>query len=140
MSPRNKNEKLAKENNELKSIISQKMQIQEEIMKKSIKAEYNRILSYKEMIRTLDGSIEALEGSLEQCKKIRQSVLNNRSFLSDTTNIMKNGKEDQKCKAQCDDELVIEPKNKIKEINNECNNSWSVENELFNRWGNKDHK
>lgn len=36
-----KNNKLAKENSTLKGIIAQKSQLQEEILKKTIKSEYN---------------------------------------------------------------------------------------------------
>lgn len=85
-----KNSKLAKENTSLKMIISQKMQAQEEILKKSIKAEYNQILSYKQMILVIEESIKALEGALEQCKNVQKTLIGNRRMLSDSTNITKN--------------------------------------------------
>ncbi|KAM0679818.1 hypothetical protein GINT2_001990 [Glugoides intestinalis] len=85
-----KNSKLAKENSSLKMIISQKMQAQEEILKKSIKAEYNQILSYKQMILVIEESIKALEGALEQCKNVQKTLVGNRRMLSDSTNITKN--------------------------------------------------
>lgn len=81
-----KNDRLAKENTNLKSIISQRMKTQEELLKRSIKAEYNQILTYRQMLEVLEKSIESLEEALEQCKRIQQTVVKNRKFLVDKTN------------------------------------------------------
>ena len=81
-----KNDKLARENNSLKSVITQRMKTQEDLLKRSIKAEYNQILTYRQMLEVLEHSVTSLEGALEQCKRIQQSVLKNRKFLADKTN------------------------------------------------------
>lgn len=81
-----KNNKLAKENTILKTLISQKDQIQEEILKKSIKSEYNTIITYKEMMSALEQSIGILEQSVVQCKNIKMNIEKNRKILSDKTN------------------------------------------------------
>ena len=81
-----KNDKLAKENNNLKTILSQRMEAQEELLKRSIKAEYNQILTYRQMLEVLDKSIESLEKALKDCRTIQESVIKNRRFLADKTN------------------------------------------------------
>lgn len=164
MSVQDKNNKLAKENNDLKMMITQKMQMQEEVMKKSIKAEYNQILSYKQMLKALDESISALEEALNQCKNIRQTILNNKRLLSDTTNIARKTTEGDKAEissfsayykeSAADENSVVEnrktsKKNKMKndlisesDLNtmhepNAQNSTKSkgIEKELFNKWG-----
>lgn len=86
----NKNNRLAKENNALKAMISQKDQAQEDILKRTVKAEYSQILSYKEMLKTIESSIQVLEQSVAECKKIQETMLKNRRILSDSTNLLKN--------------------------------------------------
>jgi hypothetical protein len=86
----NKNNRLIKENNALKAMISQKDQAQEDILKRTVKAEYSQILSYKEMLKTIESSIQVLEQSVSECKKIQETMLKNRRKLSDSTNLLKN--------------------------------------------------
>lgn len=82
-----KNSKLAKENSALKAIISKKSLVQEEIMKKTIKAEYSQILSYKEMLKAIEQNIQNLEEALCSCKDIHKNILKNKRLLFDTTNL-----------------------------------------------------
>lgn len=82
-----KNTKLAKENSNLKKTLSDKMRMQEEILKKSIKAEYNQIITYKKMLKAVDESIQALENALEGCRNVQKMVIGNRGFLIETTNL-----------------------------------------------------
>lgn len=84
-----KNSRLARENNSLKAVISQKTQAQEEILRKSIKAEYCRALSYKEMLEAVERSIQALQQSIEECKRVQQSLAKNKRLLVDTTNLLR---------------------------------------------------
>ncbi|ELA42612.1 uncharacterized protein VICG_00364 [Vittaforma corneae ATCC 50505] len=164
MNMQDKNSKLAKENNDLKMIISQKMQMQEEIMKKSIKAEYNQILSYKQMLKTLDESITSIENALNQCKTIRQTILNNKRLLSDSTNIIRQANGESKTdisgctvyhkENSMDGNNVVENRKVLKrnktrndfisesdlKTMNETNahnptKSKDIEKELFNKWG-----
>lgn len=148
MTIQNKNERLAKENNELKSIISQKIQMQERIMESSIKAEYKSILSYKQMIKTVDDSIDIIETVLDQCKRIRESIIKNRGILSDSTNsnravedkevdkFKENEKVGKNNKKRSN--LFLELNNDIlKEENKNNENRKILEEELFNSWGNK---
>lgn len=89
-----KNRRLAKENNQLKSLITQKTQLQEEILKKTIKSEYTQILTYKQMLESIECGIDALEDALERCKRIKDVIINNKKLLSDITNLNKGSKSD----------------------------------------------
>lgn len=91
----NKNDELARQNNKLKIKLSEKDQQHEEILKKTIKSEYNTILSYKEMLSIIENSILVLEKSIQQCKNIRDTVVEHKSKLCDRTNTFGN-KESQK--------------------------------------------
>lgn len=71
---------LARENSSLKAVISQKTRAQEEVLKKSIKAEYCQALVYREMLEAIEGSIHALQQSIEECKKIQLTLTKNRGL------------------------------------------------------------
>lgn len=118
-----KNRKLAKENNQLKSLISQKTQLQEEILKKSIKSEYSQILTYKQMMESIECGIVALEDALQRCKEVKDSILRNKRMLSDTTNV---NRKEIKANVTGIDE-IIKDKNETKKVN-------GIGESLFDKW------
>lgn len=118
-----KNRKLAKENNQLKSLISQKTQLQEEILKKSIKSEYSQILTYKQMMESIECGIGALEDALQRCKEVKDSILRNKRMLSDTTNV---NRKEIKANVTGIDE-IIKDKNETKKVN-------GIGESLFDKW------
>lgn len=124
-----KNRKLARENNDLKSLISKKIRLQEELMKKSIKEEYKQIVTYKQMLESMDNSIAALESAVAQCKSVREAVLKNRTLLSDTTNMTRASGAELKSRLRRGIAEVEEKPVK--------NGTSELERELFNKWGTK---
>lgn len=146
-----KNDRLAKENNNLKSIITQRMKVQEEALKKSIKAEYNQILTYRQMLEVVEESILSLEGALEQCKAVQSTILKNRTLLGDKTNFqskslnIKNRVEE--CKYQTEavvedikqkqsniTEKDIDVMNSVNKRKKICKRKNSVKTDLFDSW------
>lgn len=148
-----KNRKLAKENNDLKFQISQKTRLQEELMKKTIKEEYKQIVTYKDMVKSLDEGISALEDALFRCREVREAVVKNKSLLTDITNVPRvSGAEVKAYLGRGAREGVIREdvtndtftndtfsndtfSNEISRKKHSTKND--IEGELFNKWGNR---
>lgn len=121
-----KNSMLARENSALKAMISQKAQAQEEILKKAVKSEYCQGRLYKEMLDAIEGSIQALQQSIEECKRIQQALIKSRGLLGAVTDDCARGPETKRdaAGAQCS-------------ADDEARHLRSSPEQLFEKWENK---
>ena len=80
-----RNARLVKENTILKASLTDNLNEQEDMLKRSIKADYFSNIAYKEAVETVDESIRCMEECLSSCRKVRSLLEQNHGRIKNAS-------------------------------------------------------